>query len=83
LVTCRDFLKELSDYLDSNTSPEMRQELESHVNNCPNCWVVFDTTKKTLKVYKGLDAEHLPENLHDRLMDALRKKCSEKGGCEH
>jgi anti-sigma factor (TIGR02949 family) len=81
LVTCRDFLKELSEYLDSNSTPEMRAELEQHVNNCPNCWVVFDTTKKTLKVYKGLDAEHLPEDLHSRVMDALRKKCADKGNC--
>jgi len=75
LVTCKDFLRELSDYLDESADAALRQELESHVNNCPNCWVVCDTTKKTINVYKGMEPQELPEGVHDRLVAALHKKC--------
>ena len=74
MVTCKDFLRELGDYLDESVDPLVRAELSKHINECPNCWVVLDTTKKTIQVYKGMDPEPLPEPVHDRLIGALKKK---------
>lgn len=76
MVTCKDFLRELGDYLDESTDPGTKQELESHINECPNCWVIFDTTKKTIQVYKGMDPQPLSDNIHSRLMSALEKKAA-------
>ena len=76
MVTCKDFLRELGDYLDESVDPQVRAELSKHINECPNCWVVLDTTKKTIQVYKGMDPEPLPEPVHDRLIGALKKKIS-------
>ncbi len=74
MVTCKDFLRELGEYLDESTDSAVRAELERHINECPNCWVVLDTTKKTINIYKGLEAQPLPEGLRARLMEALAKK---------
>ena len=57
MLTCKDFLSELSAYLDEQTDAELKAKIEKHVTECPNCWVVADTTKKTIKVYKGMDAD--------------------------
>ena len=76
MVTCKDFLKELGDYLDESTDPALRAELDRHINECPNCWVVLDTTQKTINVYKGLEARPLPEGLRARLMEAVAKMAS-------
>jgi anti-sigma factor RsiW len=77
LVTCKDFLQELSDFLDDETRPELRKELENHLNECPNCWVICDTTKKTIEIYKGMDPYPIPGNVHDRLVGALQRKTGE------
>jgi anti-sigma factor RsiW len=74
LLTCKEFLSELTDYLDEKIDVELRSKLESHISECPNCWVVCDTTKKTIQVYKGMDACEIPAPVHDRLMAALEKK---------
>jgi predicted anti-sigma-YlaC factor YlaD len=74
LVTCKDFLGELNEYLDEECRGEVRKELEDHLNECPNCWVICDTTKKTIEIYRGLEAFPIPTGVHDRLLDALRKK---------
>lgn len=74
IVTCDKFLDEMSEFLDENVQGGLRQELEAHVAECPNCWVMLDTTKKTLKIYKGLEPEPLPESLKSRLMAAVEKK---------
>jgi anti-sigma factor RsiW len=64
----------LSEYLDDATAPDVKQELEAHIQECPSCWVVFDTTQKTIQVYKGMEPQPLPEAVHERLVSALQKK---------
>ena len=78
MVTCKQFLQELSDYLDETLEPSVRAELQRHVNECPNCWVVCDTTEKTLRVFKGMEPQSIPNEVENRLWAALEKKCNAK-----
>jgi len=78
LLTCKEFLQELNDYLDDTVDIELRRRLETHITECPNCWVIFDTTKKTIQVYKGMQPQVIPEDVHSRLMQALEKKLAAK-----
>ena len=36
--------------------------------------MIFDTTKKTIQVYKGQEPQQVPEAVQNRLMAALKKK---------
>jgi hypothetical protein len=81
LLTCKQFLRELSGYLEKTLDPVELAELQKHVNECPNCFVVCDTTEKTLKIFKGMDAKPLPKSIHSRLMAAIDKKIRDKGCC--
>ena len=74
MLTCKDFLNELSEFLDESLDPAVRAELHKHVEECPNCWVILDTTQRTIKVYKGLEPQTIPPDIHSRLMTALQKK---------
>lgn len=78
MLTCRDFLAELSDYLDERIDAELRAKLERHITECPNCWVIADTTKKTIQIYKGMEPYPIPEEVESRLMTALEKKMAAK-----
>ena len=75
MLTCKQFLDELNDFLDEKLDPNLRAALQRHVNECPNCWVVCDTTEKTLKVFKGMEAQPIPQCIQDRLLEAVQKKC--------
>ena len=74
MLTCKQFLTELTDYLDEKTSVELHAKLERHITECPNCWVICDTTKKTIQVYKGMESCMIPEDVHARLMAAVERK---------
>jgi anti-sigma factor RsiW len=74
LLTCKDFLRELSDYLDEALDKEIRAKLEEHITECPNCWVIADTTRKTIRIYKGVEPHPIPSDVESRLMKALEKK---------
>jgi anti-sigma factor (TIGR02949 family) len=78
LLTCKDFLNELSDFLDENVDAEVRSRLEQHIAECPNCWVIADTTKRTIRIYKGMEPHPIPPDVESRLMRALEKKMAAK-----
>jgi hypothetical protein len=78
LLTCKEFLQEVSDYLDESIDAELRQKLEAHINECPNCWVIADTTRRTVHIYKGMDPYPVPADVQARLMAALDRKMAAK-----
>ena len=79
MLTCKDFLSELSDFLDESIDAELRAKLERHMSECPNCWVIADTTRRTIQIYKGMDPQPIPPDVQSRLMLALEKKIAAKG----
>jgi anti-sigma factor RsiW len=74
LLTCKEFLQELTDYLDDAADQELRRRLDQHVTECPNCFVILDTTKRTISVYKGMEPQVIPDDVHARLMKAVERK---------
>ena len=79
MLTCKEFLSELGDFLDKSCASDLRAKLEAHLTQCPNCFVVADTTKKTVEVYKGMTAQELPPEIKCRLNKALEAKMRSKG----
>jgi anti-sigma factor RsiW len=67
-------LQELNDYLDETVDLELRRKLEVHITECPNCFVILDTTRKTIQVYKGMQPQVLPSEVQTRLMKAVERK---------
>ena len=78
MLTCKDFLHELSDYLDESVDAGLRAKIEKHLAECPNCWVIADTTRKTVRIYKGMDPIPIPSEVEHRLMAALEKRMAAK-----
>lgn len=74
MLTCKEFVDGISDFIDDDIDPELRERLQKHISECPNCWVVYDTTKKTIQVFKGMDAQPLPEDVRSRLMKAVERR---------
>ena len=74
MLTCKEFLQELNDYLDETVDVELRRKLEVHITECPNCFVILDTTRKTIQVYKGMQPQVLPDEVQMRLMKAVERK---------
>ena len=77
-MTCKDFLKELTDYLDETIDASTRAELEDHLAWCHNCYVICNTTKKTIEIYRDSQLYELPEELRSKLEVAILSKCSSK-----
>ena len=74
-MKCTEFLKELTDYLDGKISDNLKMELDEHLHWCHECHVVMNTTQKTIEIYRDNELYVLPEDLRNRLHDAIMTKC--------
>ena len=74
-MTCSEFLKELTDFLDDTLDTRTRAELEEHLAWCHNCYVICNTTKKTIEIYRDSQLYTLPDDLRSRLETAIVSKC--------
>ena len=76
-MKCTEFLNELTGYLDGVIDAQTKAELEDHLAWCHNCYVVCDTTKKTIEIYRNQELYELPDDLRGRLQTAIKSKCAE------
>jgi anti-sigma factor RsiW len=74
VLTCKNAINQISDYLDAELDTNLKQTLEAHLAKCNHCHAVFDTTKKTIELYCDGRLFTLPEEVHARLHAALRRK---------
>jgi len=77
-VKCSEFLQELTNYLDGVIDDRTKIELEDHLAWCHNCYVVCDTTKKTIEIYRDSELYSLPDDLRTRLESAIISKCQSR-----
>lgn len=76
-MKCSDFLKELTDYLDGVIDARTKAELEEHLQWCHNCYVVCNTTQRTIEIYRDSELYELPDDLRSRLRSAIMSRCEE------
>ena len=76
-MKCSEFLKELTDYLDDRIDAPTKAELEEHLHWCHNCYVVCNTTKMTIEIYRDSHLYELPDDLRTRLRSAIVSKCQQ------
>ena len=74
-MKCKDFLQELTDYLDGKIGENLKAELDEHLHWCHECHVVMNTTKKTIEIYRDNQLYELPDTLRTKLHDAILNKC--------
>ncbi len=79
MITCAELLRELSNYLDGEVEPQLRQELETHLKSCKRCWVLVHTTRKTLRILVDKRIIELPAGFSERLRVKLAGRIAELG----
>lgn len=49
-ISCADFLAEMGNLLDEDVSPELREHLTAHLAECASCTVIYDSTRKSIRI---------------------------------
>ena len=77
-MNCTQFLSQLTDYFDGQISPELLEEVRTHLAGCNHCEVVLNTTRQTIEVYRDNEVYEISDDLRERLHAAIMAKC----GCK-
>ena len=73
-MDCNKTITEICRYLDGELDEALKHTLEAHLTYCNHCSAVYDSTRKTLELYCDGKLFELPEEVHTRLHDALKRK---------
>ena len=74
MFNCEDVRAALSDYLDGDVSPDLRLELERHLSGCRTCQVLYDTTRKTLRVVTNVGSFEVSETVSEQLVKRIMSR---------
>lgn len=77
-MTCTEFLAILDEVIDQSIAAETRAQIEQHMHDCEHCEVVFNTTRKTIEIYRSNELYELPDPLRERLHVAIMERCAKK-----
>ena len=82
MITCQDFITELGNLLDHELAAEIRGQLEAHLAECNTCQVLYDSTRKTLKIVTDSGSFEYPEPISEpvvsKIMERVRAGCVPK-----
>jgi predicted anti-sigma-YlaC factor YlaD len=66
------------DYLEGDVADEVRHQLDSHLGRCRTCQVIYDSSRKTLRILTDSGSFDLPEAaakpIRDKIMARIRNE---------
>ena len=79
MISCQDFITELGNLIDDDVAIDVREHLEAHLAHCNTCEVLYDSTRKTLRIVTESGSFEYPEPIAEplitRIMDRVRSGC--------
>lgn len=76
---CQSFLESVSAYLDGELDLAEREKIEYHIANCEKCRALYESFSAISSDIRSIEPE-IPEELHLRIMDAVKKADSKSSG---
>ena len=80
MISCQDFITELGNLLDDDVAIEVRESLQAHLAHCQSCQVLYDSTRKTLRIVTESGSFEYPEPIAEPLVTKIMDRI--KGSCE-
>ncbi len=77
-MNCKGVIRELSNYIDGDLDPVVKQELERHLEHCEDCTMIVDQTKKTIEIVCDSQPVSLSADARSRLHAMLHAKTGQK-----
>ncbi len=71
-MTCKEVIRRISDYLDSDLDAELQQRLEEHFAGCPHCTAILDGARNVIRLVGDDRVFELPAQFGERLRERLK-----------
>jgi anti-sigma factor RsiW len=71
-ISCVEIWREISNYIDADVSPELRERMEAHLRTCAHCSAVLDGMQNIVGLIGDGKLFQMPEGFNKRLYDKIR-----------
>ena len=75
-VDCSDAVHTMYHFLDGEITPEKRQHIQQHLEQCLPCFEAFDFEAELRQLIAHKCREQAPEGLRERIAEAIRHEPS-------
>lgn len=72
-ISCVEVWREISNYLDGDISPELRERMEAHFKACAHCTAVLDGTRNVVGLIGDGRLFQIPDGFSKRLYKKVQK----------
>ena len=72
-IDCHEIIRELSQYLDDDVSPELRNKIQEHLAHCAHCTAIYDGLRNVVSLVGDRRTFELPVGFSQRLREKLCK----------
>ncbi|MCI0370976.1 MAG: anti-sigma factor [candidate division NC10 bacterium] len=74
MMSCKELVNLLADYLEGQMDPEAARDLDQHLADCPACLNFLKTYRATTRLIREIACEDIPPELGERLQEFLRER---------
>lgn len=78
-IDCREVWEEITNYIEGNLTPELRERVEGHLKECPDCKAVYDGSQNIVRLLGGNNVLELPTGFSQRLQRRLSAELAPPG----
>jgi len=72
-ISCVDVWKEISNYVDGDVDPVLRERIAVHLKSCAHCSAIVDGTRNVVRLVGDGKSFDLPRGFSERLKQRLAK----------
>jgi anti-sigma factor (TIGR02949 family) len=72
-ISCLEVIRELSNYIDQEISPELKAQIEAHLPHCNHCTAVYDGSRNVIRLVADERSFDLPTGFSQRLRARINK----------
>ena len=74
MISCKDVVDLIMDYIENNLDPETVKDFDMHIDGCGCCHGFINTYKKTVSLTHQISCEEIPDQLYSRLSTLLKER---------
>ena len=72
-ISCLEVIRELSNYIDEDVTPQLRGQIIAHLPSCAHCTAIYDGLRNTITLTGDDRVFNLPAGFSERLRLKLGK----------
>ncbi len=79
-MKCKEVYMHICENLDQDVNSPRCREIKRHLESCPDCTAYLDSLRKTVSLYRTMEAPSLPKKVEHELFKKIELLAARRSG---